>query len=227
MPIPSPEKKAEPQLTARERIYNTLRDWIIDGTLAPDEKVSDTEIAAYFSVSRTPVREALQRLADQKLIEIFPGKESRVAGLNLAQVRQTYIMLAELQGLAVRFAYDKISGQTLRELAQINRQLADAWQQNDRKAVQRYDQAFHARFLELAGNEFLTNFSNTLYIHALRTENLYYALTATGKSSADEHEAILAALQNHDPERAVAEMRANWTHTADLLEHAAAQQDAP
>lgn len=221
MPVPTPTQKAEPRLSAKERVYNTLRDWIIDGTLVAGEKISDVEIAAYFSVSRTPVREAIQQLAAQKLVEVFPGKESRVTQPDLSAMRQTYIMLAELQGLAVQFAFEKITGETLGTLAQINARLAEAWQAQDLRAVQRCDQEFHDVFLELAGNNFLTSFCRTLYIHAQRTETMYFALSDPQIDPSEEHARILQALRDHDQARAVTEMRRNWTHTIDLLETAA------
>lgn len=225
MPIPSPNKKAAPQLSAKERIYNTLKDWIVDGTLAPGEKISDVEIAEYFSVSRTPVREAIQRLADQKLIEIFPGRESRVTELNLSLLRQTYIMLADLHGLAVRFSFDKVSEQTIRQLEQINESIAAACEKKDLRSVQMYDQEFHNVFLDLADNDFLTSFSNTLYIHALRTENMYYSLTESRKNTVDEHAGIIQALRERNVEEAVSRMRFNWAHTADILEPALKRQN--
>lgn len=72
MPIPT-APASEPRQTVREKIYNTMLEWIVNGTLQPGEKILDTEIAQYFSASRTPVREAIQLLADQRLIEITPG----------------------------------------------------------------------------------------------------------------------------------------------------------
>ena len=78
MPIPV-KQQTEERLTAKALVYKTLREWITDGTLQPGEQIYDQEIAKYFNVSRTPVREAMQLLADQKLLEIEPGKQSRVA----------------------------------------------------------------------------------------------------------------------------------------------------
>ena len=67
MPIPV-KQQAEERLTAKALVYKTLREWITDGTLQPGEQIYDQEIAKYFNVSRTPVREAMQLLADQKQI---------------------------------------------------------------------------------------------------------------------------------------------------------------
>ena len=102
MPIPV-KTPLEKQKTAKERIYIQLREWIINGTLQPEEKISDQEISQYFSVSRTPAREAIQMLADQKLVEIYPGKETRIAPVNLEEASSHYRMMAELHALAVEF----------------------------------------------------------------------------------------------------------------------------
>ena len=67
MPIPPAQKDAAPRTTAKERVYRTLRQWIIDGTMEPGERLNDVELAQYFSVSRTPVREAIQ-LLDRKSV---------------------------------------------------------------------------------------------------------------------------------------------------------------
>ena len=92
MPIPKMPSKSVP-LTAKERIYSELKEWIVDGTLKEREKLSDREIANYFSVSRTPVREALQLLSEQKLVSIYPGRESLVAPADRANNAHIYACL--------------------------------------------------------------------------------------------------------------------------------------
>lgn len=78
MPLPK-SNQPKPPRTAKERIYQTLLEWIIDGTLAPGEKLNDSEISKFFNVSRTPVREAMQLLSDQRLIDIYTEKASIVS----------------------------------------------------------------------------------------------------------------------------------------------------
>ena len=72
MPLPREESSFE-RLSAKQRVYETVKDWIIEGQFQPGEKVSDIEIADYFKVSRTPVREALQLLEAQKLVVSYPA----------------------------------------------------------------------------------------------------------------------------------------------------------
>ena len=92
MPIPV-KKESLPRTTAKERIYTTLRQWIIDGTLEPDERLNDVELAQYFAVSRTPVREALQLLREQKLVNVVPSSGTYVAPIDLQDMRYVYELL--------------------------------------------------------------------------------------------------------------------------------------
>lgn len=225
MPIPSAAGGAEPRQTAKERVYNVLRDWIVEGTLVPGEKVNDMEIAAYFGVSRTPVREAIQLLADQRLIDIFPGRESRVAPTDQAKLLEVYIIMAELHALAVRFAYDKITPEHILELEQVNERMAQAWRAHDREQIRAADEQFHQVFFRLADNDFLSRFANTLLAHVRRMENLFFTLNG---NSVTEHEALLEALRKKDLELAVTRVKENWLNTADILaQHFAEERQDP
>ena len=68
MPLPTGDLSFD-RRSAKQKVYETVKDWIIEGQFKPGEKVSDVEIAEYFNVSRTPVREALQLLEAQKLVK--------------------------------------------------------------------------------------------------------------------------------------------------------------
>ena len=142
MPIPKKVEKEE-RLTAKERVYRTLQQWIVDGVLEPGERINDAELANYFSVSRTPVREALQQLADQKLVYTIPSSGTYVSPIDEEDMRHVYVMMGEIQALAVRFCQDKITDAVLAELEELNEQF---WKQaNTGNAIQRAeaDLRFH------------------------------------------------------------------------------------
>ena len=216
MPIPTTPLNEAPK-TARERIYMALRDWIIDGTLRPGEKISDSEISQYFSVSRTPVREAIQLLADQKLIEIYPGRESRIAPLDPESAHQAYRILAELHAMAVEFSFPKITPEIIAELEAINARFSVQPDDATLPDMQALDKAFHEVFLRLAANDFLKNFTDTLRIHVDRAENLYYRMEREFISSAKEHAEIISSLKKDDLEPAKEHMRYNWLHTIEVV----------
>lgn len=217
MPIP-PKKTVEAPKSAKQRIYEELKKWIVDGTLQPGEKIHDIEIAQFFSVSRTPVREAIQLLADQKLVEVFPGKESRVSQISIADAGQIYKMLGELHGLALEFAFPAIDLQVIRRLEDINEKISHAMQTGDQKDSRGYDQEFHKVFLTLASNDFLTAFTNTLECHIDRIENIYYDRLQAKEASAAGHQQIISALQRGDLAAAKAAVKQNWLHVLEILE---------
>lgn len=217
MPIPSIPISQAPK-TARERVYSQLKDWIIDGTLKPNEKISDQEIARYFSVSRTPIREALQLLGEQKLVCIYPGKESRIAPIDWENLHQIYRIISELHALALDFAYPEITGETIAELESINARLSDALDSGDQKKLLELDKQFHSVFFRVAGNEFLTGFADILNIHTERAETIYFSdKKGKGIYSVEEHRAIIAALKEHNLPKALEGMRRNWEHTIEIL----------
>lgn len=221
MPLPTAPAKQLPK-TARERVYRALRQWIMDGTLQPEEKIYDLDIAKYFQVSRTPVREAIQLLADQELIEITPGKESRIAPLRLKDAEKFYQMLAEFNVLALQFAYSAVNEAALAEMEKANKAFEKAFASNDRQEARNCDESFHAIFFRLAAAPFLQNFTETLKVHVNRIEELYFAkqkdLHQDYHQSVKEHQAIIQALKSQDLKTAEAAMRSNWLSTLAFLQ---------
>ena len=87
-----------------EQVYLRLRDLIVQGLLAPGSRVVETEVASRLGVSRTPVREALQRLQQRGLLVLGSGRGLVVAHLSQQQVVELYAMREILEGSAARFA---------------------------------------------------------------------------------------------------------------------------
>ncbi len=216
MPIPA-KPLNEPRLTAKDRVYNTLLEWITEGTMRPGEKIMDTEIAAYFSVSRTPVREALQLLADQKLIDIIPNRESIVSEIHPDEVRDNYELIGRLNCLAMGKDEDRISESFLQKLADINDRMKKAADAGRRKDVRILDKQFHQQFFDLADNYFLTKFFATLYTHCLRIETLYFTDPEDSAGSIRQHEEIISFLRKGDMKKAQKAMLRNWTDTIQNL----------
>src|SRR5579864_6169744 len=101
MPLPD-TTPAVTRVCLRDAAYVRLRDWIIDGTLAPNEPLRDEALAEALGMSRTPVREALQRLEDDGLVVTTATRRSYVSPVTLAQAREVFPIVATLERLAVR-----------------------------------------------------------------------------------------------------------------------------
>ena len=216
MPIPV-RKQAEERLTAKALVYKTLREWIVDGTLQPGEQIFDQEIAKYFSVSRTPVREAMQLLADQKLIEIQPGKESRVAAFDYEEIEKSYVILAELHVLALQFAWNSLTQEDIRKMEEVNEALKSRKNLADQHKAQSLDKEFHDTIVGKAGSDFLQSFTDMLHIQVLRIENLYFEEESNYEESWKVHEKILQAVKEKNEKAACAAMRENWLRTIALV----------
>ena len=93
----------------RDDVYHRLRDAIVDGSLAPGEQLRDGELAAWLGVSRTPVREALLRLAEAGLVVAQPGRSTTVSSLDLRDVRDARDVVAAMHELAVREAVGSLT----------------------------------------------------------------------------------------------------------------------
>ena len=134
-----------------------------------------------FNVSRTPVREAMQLLADQRLIDIYPGKASIVSLIKQQDTGELYRMLAELHVLALEFSFPSVDDEVILELRSLNQKFSKACHDSDVKTIRLYDSRFHGVFVALSNNTFLKRFIETLENHVARIENMYYIADA-GKS---------------------------------------------
>ena len=121
--------------SARQAVYETVCDWIITGVLEPGEKILDSELGEYFSVSRTPVREALQLLQSQKLVLVMPGRATVVAPLDTQDIEKCYRPLADLEALAAEIACGKLTENDFFELECALRDAKAASLRDDAAAV--------------------------------------------------------------------------------------------
>jgi DNA-binding GntR family transcriptional regulator len=105
MPLEAPPGRLEAQGRAlAEDVYTLLAHAIVSGQLAPGERVRDVEIAELYGISRTPVREAIQRLASQGLLEVSAHRYTRVTTPDAASRAEAIEYIGQLSGIAARLA---------------------------------------------------------------------------------------------------------------------------
>lgn len=172
MPIPSNTPKPVRQ-TAKTIALEQIQKWIVEGILAPGEKINDDELAKALGVSRTPVREALQLLAVQGFVEMSPGKETRISQIEKNDVFKVYPPMAALQSTAAELAIENIESSHLEEMAAINQQMEAAIDRNEIYEVLGLDKTFHDVMIDAADNEYIRNFTSVLHMHFLRLEYLF------------------------------------------------------
>src|SRR5688500_14486207 len=147
MPVPPTSLPRRPLL--RDEVYERLRDAIVDGTLAPDEQLRDTELATWLGVSRTPVREALLELSRNGLVRALPGRSTVVAPLAEADVRAAQTVDAAIHGRAVEASVGRTAPADLERMRTANARFDAALRSRDADAALAADQDFHAVAVEV------------------------------------------------------------------------------
>lgn len=207
------EEITEDCLKEKDAIYNILKRWIVEGKLQPSEKISDLEIAKTFHVSRTPVREALKRLETQKLVIMKPGKSTIISELETSNIEQWYQPMATLQQLAARIAVPKMKTIDILHLKEINENFRIAIAEHRYLDSFEYDKEFHNYILQVAGNEYIFDFCNTLMIHIQRLEYKHFRTGANLIQSVNDHQKMIQAFEIKDEFMAQQMMLNNWNMT--------------
>lgn len=209
MPVPK-KKKSFVRENARDRILHQLYQWLIDGTLKPEERLYDEELSEYFNVSRTPVREALQILSQKHLVEVLPSKCTRVAPITIEEAQQTFPLYAELHCIALKIAFPKMDEKFIQRLEDLNSKLAHAFSTQSFQTIQSADRDFHWAIINLADNKYLAGMIEELEIHIYRAENYFFAYQERSLQSVSDHKKIIHALANKDLDTAVELVYQNW-----------------
>ena len=213
MPIPS-DFLTPNRLSAKERAFNQIQEWIIDGTLQPKEKLNDGELAQALGVSRTPVREALQLLNVQGFVEMQPGVATQVTTVNKDDISKILPPLAVLQALASELATPVIDNQSINSLHDINIEFAKAITEGDYYSALKLDEQFHKSIVDITQNPYITNTISMLQAHVRRL--FFHKSIILTTDSVKEHEAILQAFECRDKEAASNIARKNWLRPIDV-----------
>jgi DNA-binding GntR family transcriptional regulator len=189
-----------------DRAYREIRRRILDNEYPPSHQVLEHELAADLQMSRTPVREALVRLQNEKFVQLVPRHGMRVLPLSLQGLRDMYEVLTALELTAIeRLARSRPDGRTLQPLEQALDDMDLALKQRDRDAWVRADERFHRRLLDLCGNARLAAIAYTLWDHGHRARMTTVRLRPSLEPSNREHRAVVRAIRRGDWRKARAQ----------------------
>lgn len=208
MPIPSAPRSSSRELL-RDNVYATLRDAIVDGTLAPGERLRDSDIEGWLGVSRTPIREALQRLERAGLVISLPGRSTTVAPVDPATTDSARQVAAAMHELAGRLAATRLTDDDIAELERANAEFTAAITAGDTDAALAGDDRFHQIVVAGSGNALVAEVLELATPLLRRVERLRFGSFAA-RDSVTQHEAIIGALRARDGEAAARASRDNW-----------------
>ena len=184
--------------------YALVLEAIDQGEFLPGDRLVESELAERFGVSRTPIREALQRLETQSVLA-RDGRSLVVSSLDHDQLGELYVVRAELEGLAARLAAQHAAPEEIRvlwEMIRKDRDLADR-----PEALSRANRRFHRQIHLASHNRYLIQQLEMVHRSMALLATTSLAAEGRGPKALEEHEAIVRAIEGRDGEAADAAIR--------------------
>lgn len=186
--------------------YSLVLAAIDEGIYKPGDRLVEAELAERFGVSRTPIREALQRLETQSLLT-RDGRSLIVASLDHNQLAELYVVRAELEGLAARLAARHATVEEVRVLQDMV--AADRALVTDARALGRANRRFHKQIHLASHNRFLVRQLDLVHRSMALLASSSLAAEGRGAATLDEHAAIVEAIARGDGEAAAQALKAH------------------
>jgi DNA-binding GntR family transcriptional regulator len=207
---PLPTDTAElPRASARERIYDELKRWIVEGTLEPDEQLRDAELATVFGVSRTPVREALRQLEDERLVTTARNRWTKVAPLDMSEPARLVPIMSALEVLAMKSGWP-FADAVVEQMQRANLDVAKAVERRRAKDALDADLAFHTAFDLTSNNADLMDMLGRLRDRMRRIDLAYWARPGLARDSVSEHARIIEAIGTGSLDASVKALEQHW-----------------
>ena len=188
-----------------DRAYYAIRELIVTLELPPGAVVCEPELTERLGIGRTPVREALRRLAQERLVEVFPRRGMFVTKVDVRDLARLCEVRLALEPEAARLAAERATQTDLAELREVLAEL-DSRRKRDPRALIDLDERIHRAIYHASHNPYLAETLEEYYAHALRIWMVALARTNIG-AAVGGHHAVLEAVVRGDGARAARLMR--------------------
>ena len=182
-----------PKGTGSQQIYDELRGRILHLDMPPGLDINENDLVEEFGVSRTPVREALIRLASDGFVRMLPNRGARVTPLDVDEVPELFEALELCMRATTRWAAVRRSEEDLEELRRLSRAFTAAAEADDNLGMSEVNKDFHMAVAACGGNRFVSKFYESLLSDTLRLANLSLFSTIVTVISYREHFAEIIA----------------------------------
>ncbi|MBN1437169.1 MAG: GntR family transcriptional regulator [Sedimentisphaerales bacterium] len=212
--LPTTEKK---NASLAETVYNALRKRIVSGNLSPGDRITETSISTHMGISRAPVREALKRLAEDRLVLLVPYSGCYVAKPEKNEILEIYEIRELLETMALKHALGKFNLDNLRQLKQ---SFIDCEQLEDQKLIAaevRLDTKLHNLIIDTSGfinlQEMLAKIQTRLQLFRVQTSREI----TRARIALQEHLRIIDGILKNDYDQAVQALQEHIHHTRDNM----------
>lgn len=210
-----------PPITIADQVFLEMQQAIVYGEMQPGSKISEPELAKKYQISRSTLRDALNRLENCKLLSRIPNIGCRVVELSIQNLNDLFAVREMLEGKACRLAAQLMSDEEIEKMTSlIQQQEYDASLQHPITTYQEGDDLdFHHRIIMASGNQMLIHLLNNELYHLVRMYRFQLGLNNPRLSkSLFEHQQILFALQERDSELAEILMRRHIEASRKVIE---------
>lgn len=208
---------AQSDPSSRQRAYEAIKEAILSNRFPPGESLAEQMLADLYQVSRTPVREALQRLSKDGLVEMIPRRGAFVARISLEDAVEIFHMREALEGMAARLAAPFMPDSVILQLDSTFEAAAAMDGPTRLQAMSEAGVSLHDAILLASRSERMRQAVTQLLDQITRLRQL--AVTAPGRRelSFDQHRRIMDALRAHDPDEAERQMRIHLASTLETI----------
>ncbi|WP_343079428.1 GntR family transcriptional regulator [Ostreiculturibacter nitratireducens] len=205
-----------PRETLQDYVYLQVKDLIMNGEIEPGRTITIQSLAAAFSVSHMPVREALHRLTAERALAVVGGRSVGIPALSLERLEDLRRVRSEVEGLAAAWAAERIDAATLDRLEELHHALDDAVADGDVKRYLRANRELHFGVYDAAGSPTLRALIEPLW---LQISPYFNHLRGSGNYAKSNtcHRALIDALRARNPEEARRAVQADIAAASEIL----------
>lgn len=182
----------------RDVVFEHLRNSILNGDLAPGERLMEVQLAEQLGVSRTPVREAIRKLELEGLVVMVARKGAYVADVSVKDILDVLEVRSVLEGLGAALAAERMTDDEMEELELISYHFKRHIENNDIEGMIEKDMQFHDRIIQSTRNPKLIQIAQSLQEQVQRFRITYFSEYTKSKELLGEHQSILEAIANRD-----------------------------
>ena len=196
------EVKMNEYLPLRDVVFNTLRQAILKGELAPGERLMEIQLAQKLGVSRTPIREAIRKLELEGLVLMIPRRGAEVARISEKSLKDVLEVRRSLEELAIELACQRMTEEDMQALEEAQKAFKAAIDQGDAMKIAETDEAYHDVIYHSTRNKRLVQILNNLREQMYRYRVEYLKRDGVFPQLIAEHEAIIRHIENNEKEKA-------------------------